>query len=83
MTPPTALFTVKNTFFKKLLDFMHFGSPTLQHAVIRFPVPPPKGFPECCGLCSFITFSDGHLATAVEARFQRTTAQRQKGSYTD
>ncbi len=57
---------------------MHSSSPTLQHAVICFPVPPPEGLPESCGLCSLITFPDGHLAAAVEACLQRTTAQRQR-----
>lgn len=55
-----------------------FGSPTVQHAVIRLPVPPPEGFPKPCGLCSFITFPDGDPAAAVEARFQRAAAQTQR-----
>lgn len=63
---------------------MHFGSPpTLQHAVVCFPVPPPEGFPESWGLWSLITFPDGHLAAAVEACLQRTTAQRQCVILTD
>lgn len=60
------------------LGFLLFGSPTLQHAVVCFPVPPPKGLPESCGLCPLITFPDGDFAAAVEACFQRTTAQRQR-----
>lgn len=51
--------------------------PTLQHAVVGFPVPPPEGFPEARGLCSLITFLDGDLAAAVKAGFQRTTAKKQ------
>lgn len=54
--------------------------PTLQHAVVGFPVPPPEGFPEACGLCSLITFLDGDLAAAVKAGFQRTTAKKQSVS---
>lgn len=43
--------------------------PTLQHTVIRFPVSPPKGFPECCRLCPLITFPNSNIAAAVEACF--------------
>lgn len=44
-------------------------TPTLQHAVIRLPVPPPEGFPESRRLRPLITFPNGDVAAAVEACF--------------
>lgn len=43
--------------------------PTLQHTVIRLPVPPPERLPECCRLRPLITFPNSDIAAAVEACF--------------
>lgn len=56
------------------MDTEDCGVVTLKHAVVGFPVPPSQGVPESQGLGTFVTLMDCHVAAAVQACFQGTSA---------